>query len=131
MHKGHPLAQANGTVRVNRAVLYKKIGPGKHRCHWCPKVITWCNKFATMIVADHLDENKWNNSPENLVAACQDCNFNRPKRDAEQNKTHCKNGHEFTPENTYAEPRPGGYRRCRICRRAAGKQRRARRKKIA
>lgn len=31
-------------------------------------------------------------------------------------KTHCDNGHEYTPENTYV--RPGtAHRRCRICRR--------------
>lgn len=28
-------------------------------------------------------------------------------------KTHCKRGHEFTPENTYAKC--GKYRQCRIC----------------
>lgn len=28
-------------------------------------------------------------------------------------QTHCKNGHEFTPENTYLH---GGVRTCRICR---------------
>lgn len=35
-------------------------------------------------------------------------------------KTHCKNGHEFTPENTYI--RTGfrnGKRTCRTCQRAA------------
>lgn len=30
-------------------------------------------------------------------------------------KTHCKNGHEFTPENTYLHP--SGSRLCRTCRR--------------
>ncbi len=29
-------------------------------------------------------------------------------------RTHCKNGHEFTPENTYV--RPEGWRECRECR---------------
>lgn len=28
-------------------------------------------------------------------------------------KTHCVNGHEYTPENTYRGPR--GWRQCRIC----------------
>lgn len=28
-------------------------------------------------------------------------------------KTHCKRGHELTPENTYL--RPNGYRNCRVC----------------
>ena len=31
--------------------------------------------------------------------------------------THCRNGHEFTPENTYLTPRDG-YRQCRACSRA-------------
>lgn len=30
-----------------------------------------------------------------------------------RDKTHCKNGHEYTPENTYITP--NGWRNCRIC----------------
>lgn len=32
-----------------------------------------------------------------------------------KDKTHCKNGHEFTPENTIKNPCDEGRRRCRIC----------------
>lgn len=31
------------------------------------------------------------------------------------NKTHCKHGHEFTPENIYVQPSRPTTRRCRIC----------------
>lgn len=37
--------------------------------------------------------------------------------------THCKKGHEFTPENTYVRP-SSGLRNCRICRSEYGKERR-------
>lgn len=39
------------------------------------------------------------------------------KRPANKNKTRCKNGHEFTPENTACGPY--GQRRCRTCNRNA------------
>ena len=35
------------------------------------------------------------------------------------NRTHCVNGHEYTPENTYTPP--GGGRECRMCRDASSK----------
>lgn len=38
-------------------------------------------------------------------------------RHAEANKTHCPNGHEYTPENTYSKA-DGTSRRCKICTRA-------------
>lgn len=36
-----------------------------------------------------------------------------------RNKTHCVNGHEYTPENT---SRTDGHRRCLICRRATTRE---------
>lgn len=39
-------------------------------------------------------------------------------------KTHCQNGHEFTPENTYTHPTKGS-RECRICRREDNRWRKA------
>jgi hypothetical protein len=41
-------------------------------------------------------------------------------------KTHCKRGHEFTPENTRMNHR--GHRECRACKRILGEQRRAKTK---
>ncbi|MFF5703430.1 HNH endonuclease signature motif containing protein [Streptomyces sp. NPDC012794] len=43
--------------------------------------------------------------------------------------THCKTGHEFTPENTYVMP--NGRRSCRTCRNAASLRYRARRRGAA
>ena len=42
-------------------------------------------------------------------------------------KTHCKNGHEFTPENTYSKPATcTGRRQCRTCNREAVRRYKAR-----
>ena len=40
----------------------------------------------------------------------------RNGRHHEANKTRCRYGHEFTPENTYIQPSTGG-RRCLMCKR--------------
>lgn len=39
-------------------------------------------------------------------------------------KTHCKNGHEFTDENTIRRPSRPSHRECRTCNRAADRRRR-------
>lgn len=42
------------------------------------------------------------------------------------NLTHCKHGHEFTPENTYYIPTPGpsqGLRKCKACQRRMHRER--------
>lgn len=74
---GHPLASHHGELLEHRAVLYAKIGPGSHPCHWCGKLREWGG--AGGIHVDHLDEDKLNNDPENLVPSCKQCNGNRGK----------------------------------------------------
>jgi hypothetical protein len=43
-------------------------------------------------------------------------------------KTHCPRGHQYTPENTYANPHPDGGRICRTCKRERDRLARARRR---
>jgi hypothetical protein len=90
---GHPLISPGNvasTIAVCRFILYEKIGPGIHPCHWCGKLLTWGGRGPTSIQTDHIDAVKSHNDPSNLVAACKRCNnmrtrtgINRPVGDHE------------------------------------------------
>jgi hypothetical protein len=108
----HPLADSTGCVRIHRAVLYDRIGPGEHRCHWCPRFVRWDGSGIGRLVADHVDKDRWNNDPGNLVPSCRSCNTERAKNPNFPDR--CINGHEWTDENTYIRP-DGGGRMCRTC----------------
>lgn len=61
------------------------------------------------------------------ASAAQDRHHNRPIKDdyttrspRNADKTHCANGHPYTPANTYVDPK--GSRHCRTCGRAAVQQ---------
>lgn len=122
---GHPLAHASGRVRIHRAALWEKIGPGSHPCHWCGLTVDWFVK--PLIQADHVDGDTRNNDPANLVPSCAACNGTRHNWQA----TECKKGHPFTPENTYVLPvndrRSRPHRACREC--TLEKNRKARRRR--
>lgn len=75
----HALATKNGYVAEARKVLYDKIGPGHHPCHWCNQTVIWRVstrhvKFADALVVDHLNWDWRDSSPDNLVPSCQSCN---------------------------------------------------------
>ena len=63
---------------------------------------------------DHLCRNRSCVNPEHMEAVSQRENLLRGIGTAAVNfkKTHCINGHEFTPENTKMDR---GWRRCRAC----------------
>lgn len=77
--KDHPLLNAAGQIGEHRFVLYEKIGPGPHPCHWCGKLLDWTKgqNWREGIQSDHLDDNKTNNDPSNLVPSCFLCNWHR------------------------------------------------------
>lgn len=79
----HPIATSNGLVTVHRKVLYDKIGPGWHLCHWCHQPVSWSSTVPAFarITADHLDNDKSNDDPSNLAATCMACNRARGIKD--------------------------------------------------
>lgn len=77
---GHPLCPPSGIVTVCRVVLYEKIGPGKHPCHWCGGDVEWmpgAGLAPGALIADHLDWDNQNDVAENLVPSCNRCNSHR------------------------------------------------------
>lgn len=76
----HALAMSSGRVFVHRASLYDKIGPGGFPCHWCQKMVYWEKsypKHEDALLVDHLDHDRHNNNPDNLVPSCNRCNSQR------------------------------------------------------
>lgn len=119
VRKGHPVAHADGRVRVHRANLHDKIGPGEHPCHWCGRIVSWdVRRGAKALVSDHVDGDTWNNEPENLVPACNGCNVSRLTRAA----TECRNGHPWAPETTSIRV-SDGTRVCLLCSRERDRNR--------
>jgi hypothetical protein len=81
----------------------------------------WVGPIPDGLQIDHLCKNQRCVNPFHLEAVTLLENLRRANAPAFRNaaKTHCKRGHEFTPENTYVPPRgsrgraPG--RVCRTC----------------
>jgi hypothetical protein len=80
---GHPIAPPSGVTAESRVVLYDKIGPGAHQCHWCGEEVAWIAgggpATPNTLIVDHLDWDFRNNDPANLVSSCNKCNAHRTR----------------------------------------------------
>lgn len=81
----HPLADRRGAVYEHRRVLYARIGPGVHDCHWCKTPVEW----MVDLEADHVNSIRDDNRSENLVQSCHACNTRR----ALESRWHHKSSH--------------------------------------
>ncbi len=71
-------------------------------------------KIPDGMTIDHLCVNPPCVNPDHLEAVTQyENNYRSPNYTG--NKTHCKNGHEYTSENTYIRPNLKGWRTWRDC----------------
>lgn len=83
-------------------------------------------------VVDHLCRNRLCVNPSHLEVVTQSTNVNRGyagpisssmRKEWSMDRTHCKHGHELTPDNEYNPPGHPTWRQCRECRRAAASRR--------
>jgi hypothetical protein len=133
---GHALAGPSGLMLLHRKLLFERIGPGWHPCYWCGEPVEWRRGGLTVgaLVADHVDHDKLNNDPANLVPSCNPCNAHRLRGESwdpwkpgapigrpDRLHARCRKGHLLTPDNVYIRP-DTGRRRCLTCIKAAGQQ---------
>lgn len=97
------------TLQAHRAAYELFVGP-----------------IPTGLHIDHLCRNRLCCNPEHLEAVSQAENNRRAWKVRCANKTHCKRGHEFTPDNTFLHPLGG--RQCRECHNTRRRVQRAKRK---
>lgn len=99
---------------------------GTHRIAW----ESYCGPIPNGLQVDHLCRNPRCCNPEHLEPVTLRENILRGESPAARNarKTHCKNGHEFTPENTYQRKDGRGGRECRTCREVAWRKYEAKRR---
>jgi len=107
-HDGYPYwgTTKNKSVYAHRFIYEQEIGP-----------------IPDGLTLDHLCKTRNCVNPAHMDPCTLQENIARGDYGWRARQTHCKNGHEFTPENTYFNPNGGrnkaGRRQCRECGRVA------------
>lgn len=88
----------------------------------------WIGPVLRPYQLDHLCRVPACGNPDHLEIVTQSENVRRGYASGSRKRTHCKNGHEFTPENTYIHREKNGNwrRQCKTCIFARVRERRAR-----
>lgn len=96
----------NKSIRVNRLICYYE---GKLDSLFSEQIVRHTCHNPPCIESEHLIAGTLMDNSQDMLKAGR--HFN-------QKKTHCKHGHEFTPENTYVYRRPfkNPSRNCVTCR---------------
>lgn len=110
----HLIANTQGYLLEHRRVLFDTVGAANQPCYWCGKILAWSTSDRpSKLCVDHLDNDKLNNDPTNLVPCCYACNTRRGSVDRIRSpRDTCLRGHPFTTETEYWYK---GRRTCRIC----------------
>lgn len=62
---------------VHRIVGREKYPDEEQECTWCLRPVIWDEKGPYELIIDHVDHDRGNNRPDNLVPACPRCNLRR------------------------------------------------------
>lgn len=93
------------------SIYYQGRMQKAHRVAW----MLWRGQIPNGMDLDHLCRNRLCINPAHLEPVTRSENLRRsPLMDRNSKRTHCKRGHEFTPENTRTRP-SNGHRTCIAC----------------